>query len=230
MWDILLGAVKKTPPEARLKRKQKKREVKPGWTHFLEVAAQLTDSTHLLPGVSVAVKNNPRRYKMLEVSWKGYSELQFKGRVTARDISDPRVFVFYMSLLAKCRWVQVVGLALLATQRSSPPRSTLTMGPHRLKPTAKPSSCRFGFRCAILVFGRCAFREQVMSHCGCSLAWTRGNPGNSGCRSKTVAGRLARLWWVHSSRVVSVCLFVLRSTLENTYKESVFFILNTTHT
>lgn len=49
-----------TPPEARPKRKQKKREVKPGWTHFLEVAAQLTDSTHLLPGVSVPVKNNPR--------------------------------------------------------------------------------------------------------------------------------------------------------------------------
>lgn len=123
-----------------------------------------------------------------------------------------------MSLRAGCRWVQAVGLTPPpTTHRTTPPRSTATMGPRSLNLAATPSSCRFGCQCAILGFGRCVFREQVMSHWDCSSAWTRGNPGNSGCRSWRTAG-LAGVWWVHSSAGVGllwyVCLNVLLTCCE----------------
>lgn len=111
----------------------------------------------------------------------------------------PRVFVFYMRLWVRCRWAQVDGLQPLATQRTSPPSSPVTMGLHRHSSAVRPSSCRFGCPCATQVFGRCVFRERAMSHYSCSLAWTRGSPGNSGCRSRTAAGR-AELWWVRERK------------------------------
>lgn len=179
-------------PWIHLKRRQSEKGRREKWNlqlgcTFKEVASQLTDSAHLLPVVSVAVKNNPHRDHVRTI---------VKGDTAAagQKDNDPDacVFVVYMSLLTTCRWVQVVGQTPLATHQTSPPPLSLTMGPH---PVAKPSSCRFGYQCAILVFGHCVFREQVMNHSACSLVWTRGNPGNSGCRSKTVAG-LGGLWWV----------------------------------
>lgn len=122
--------------------------------------------------------------------------------------SGPRVFVYYMSLLAGCRWVQAVGLTPRATRRTSPPPSPLTMGPRRHNSAAKPSSCRSGCPCAILGFGRCVFRERLMSHSACSSAWTRGNPGNSGCRCRTAAGP-AGVRWVDSNKTSSSNGFVM---------------------
>lgn len=170
-------------------------------SYFLEVK-QLVDSAHLLPVVSVAVKYPATRYNVRNIA-KGYLKGSWQ-RGARGEQPGPGAFVFYMSLLAGCRWVQAVGLTPLATRRTSPPPSPLTMGPRRLNSAAKPSSCRFGCRCAILVFGRCVFREQVMSHSACSSAWTRGNPGNSGCRSRTAAG-LAGVWWVHR-QLVAACV------------------------
>lgn len=133
-----------------------------------------------------------------------------RGKHNPADRVCVCVFVFYMSVLAGCRWVQAVGLTPLAAavaaappphhhhHRSSPLLSPvmLTTGPRSRNPAAKPSSFRCECRCATLVYGRCVFRGQVMSHSACSSAWTRGNPGNSACRSKTAAG-LAGAWWVH---------------------------------
>lgn len=98
-----------------------------------------------------------------------------------------------------CLWVRAVGLPLPASQRTSLPPSCpallmMTTRPRRPSSAAKPCSCRFGFRCAILGFGRCVFRERAMSHSACSSAWTRGNPGNSAWLCRTPAG-LDGAWW-----------------------------------
>lgn len=125
-----------------------------------------------------------------------------------------------MSLRAGCRWVQAVGLTPPpTTHRTTPPRSPATMGPRSLNLAATPSSCRFGCQCAILGFGRCVFREQVMSHWDCSSAWTRGNPGNSGCRSWRAAG-LAGVWWVHSSAGVGLLWYVCLNVVNRLWKDN----------
>lgn len=125
-----------------------------------------------------------------------------------------------MSLRAGCRWVQAVGLTPPPiTHRTTPPRSPATMGPRSLNLAATPSSCRFGCQCAILGFGRCVFREQVMSHWDCSSAWTRGNPGNSGCRSWRTAG-LAGVWWVHSSAGVGLLWYVCLNVVNRLWKDN----------
>lgn len=72
----------------------------------MEVASQLTDSTHLLPVVSVAVKNNLHRDNVRNIV-KGILETpnQRAGYSSGQTENnpDPRVFVFYMSPLARCR-------------------------------------------------------------------------------------------------------------------------------
>ena len=139
---------------------------------------------------------------MWEISSEGHLKQRWQrgtGGERQPGAAVCRWVVFYMSLSAGCRWVQAVGP--LASHRTSPPPPPcpITMGPRSHNSAARPSSCRFGCRFAILAFGRCVFREQVMSHSACSSAWTRGNPGNSGCRCRTAAG-LAGVWWVHVQR------------------------------
>lgn len=134
---------------------------------------------------------------MLPKLWKGTRLKPREGYKVAQEVlrPGPRVFVFlsFMRLLSGCRWVQAVGLPPQVSRRSSPSSCPVTIWCHNLD--VRRSSCRFGCRFAILVFGRCVFPEQLTSHFACSSVWTRGNPGNSGWRSRTAAG-LAGVWWV----------------------------------
>lgn len=175
--------------------KQKKREVKPLASSALygSRSKRSFDSnvTHLLPVViaDVIEKNNVKNVVITQI----FNSKAGDGVWVKQHGPLLCLYVFYMSELAGCRWVQAVGLTPLASHRTSLPPSLVTMEPHSHGLAVRPSSCRFGCRFAILVFGHCVFREQVMSHSACSSAWTRGNPGNSGCRSKTAAG-LAVVW------------------------------------
>lgn len=195
VWDIQKDTVIASLPKrdsSCLKGRHNEHGRREKWNLWLELttfwkSVQTLRTCFLL---SVWLLNIQRRDIMEETLWKDTRGTQPTG---------PCVFVFYMS--AGCRWVQAGGLTPLDTHRTSP----LIMGPRRHNLAAKPCWCRFGCRYVILVFGRCVCPELGMSHSACSSAWTRGNPGNSVCRSKTAAG-LAGVWWVHSSSVVVMCV------------------------